>query len=299
VNKKYTSIAKTSLKIIVSVGALVFVFTKIQFSEVFRVFGSSNFFLLFLALLAFAVSKLIAAFRLNLFFRAIGIRIAETENLKLYLLGMYYNLFLPGGIGGDGYKIFILNKRTDVRASKIFWAVLIDRVNGVVALCCLVVLLSYFIVPDTGISYKPYFWIAVPAGLTLFALVIRRFFRTLYRCIAQTTLLSLAVQSLQVLSAFLILKAIGGEEREFEYLFVFLISSIVAMLPVSIGGVGLRELTFLYGSRVLSLDVSLSVALSLTFYIITAFVSLWGIYFGIRTEKVFSGSPAAVANISK
>jgi len=23
---------------------------------------------------------------------------------------MFYNLFLPGGIGGDGYKIYLLNK---------------------------------------------------------------------------------------------------------------------------------------------------------------------------------------------
>ncbi len=287
--KKLYAIFKTTLKIVVSIGALVFVFTKIEFNEVFEVFRKSNFFLLFLALLAFVGSKMIAAVRLNHFFRAIGINISGLQNLKLYLLGMYYNLFLPGGIGGDGYKIFILNKRTDVKTSRIFWVVLIDRVNGVVALCCLVVLISYLIQFDIGFDYRPFFWIAVPAGLALFALVIRRFFRYIYKCITITTLLSLAVQSLQVLSAFLILKAIGGYGREFEYLFVFLISSIVAMLPVSIGGVGLRELTFLYGSRILTLDISLSVALSLMFYIITAFVSLWGIYFGIRTDKVFPG----------
>jgi uncharacterized membrane protein YbhN (UPF0104 family) len=293
VNKKYSSILKTSLKIIVSVGALVFVFTKIEFSEVFRVFRSSNFPLLFLALLAFAASKLIAAVRLNHFFRAIDIRISGKENLKLYLLGMYYNLFLPGGIGGDGYKIFILNRRTDVKTSKIFWVVLIDRINGIVALCCLVVLLSYFISFDIGFDYRPFFWMAIPLGLTGFAFFIRRFFRYLYHCIARTTLLSLAVQSLQVFSAFLILQAIGGSAREFEYLFVFLISSIVAMLPVSIGGVGLRELTFLYGSRILDLHISLSIALSLMFYIIVAFVSMWGIYYGIRTEKVFAGELAS------
>jgi len=290
--KKFYPVFKTALKIVVSVGALVFVFTKIEFQEVFSFFRESSLYLLLLALLTFGFSKFIAAIRLNLFFRAIDIRITGMQNLKLYILGMYYNLFLPGGIGGDGYKIFILNKRTDVKTSRIFWAVLIDRVNGVVALCCLVVLLSYLINFDIGFDYKPFFWVSVPVGLAIFGLVIRRFYRYLYHCIARTTLLSLAVQGLQVLSAFLILKSIGGSGRELEYLFVFLISSIVAMLPVSIGGVGLRELTFLYGSRILSLEISLSVALSLMFYMITAFVSLWGIYYGIRTEKVFPGKEA-------
>jgi uncharacterized membrane protein YbhN (UPF0104 family) len=285
--KKLYPVFKTTLKIVVSLGALVFVFTKIEFQEVFSFFRESSLFLLLLALLTFGFSKFIAAIRLNLFFRAIDIRITGIQNLKLYILGMYYNLFLPGGIGGDGYKIFILNKRTDVKTSRIFWAVLIDRVNGVVALCCLVVLLTYLIKLDIGFDYTPYFWVSVPVGLAIFGLVIRRFYRYLYGCIVRTTLLSLAVQGLQVLAAFLILKAIGGSDRELEYMFVFLISSIVAMLPVSIGGVGLRELTFLYGSRFLSLDISLSVALSLMFYIITAFVSLWGIYYGIRTDKVF------------
>lgn len=286
--KKIFSILKTSLKILVSVGALLFVFSKIEFKEVFQVFRTSNLLLLFFALLAFGISKLIAAFRLNYFFRAVGIRISESQNIKLYLLGMYYNLFLPGGIGGDGYKIFILNKRTEVKTSKIFWVVLLDRVNGVVALCCLVIILSYFLHVDIGLNYKVFAWAFLPLGLFIFALIIKRFFSHLFRIIGFTTLLSLVVQSMQVLSAFLIFRAIGGSGAVVEYLFIFLISSIVAMLPVSIGGVGLRELTFLYGSDLLALDINLSVALSLMFYMITAFVSLWGIYYGLRSEKIFS-----------
>ncbi|QKG53302.1 lysylphosphatidylglycerol synthase transmembrane domain-containing protein [Hymenobacter sp. BRD67] len=58
----------------------------------------------------FTLSKLISSVRLNTFFRAVGIQLTERYNLRLYWLGMFYNLFLPGGIGGDGYKVYLLGK---------------------------------------------------------------------------------------------------------------------------------------------------------------------------------------------
>ena len=100
------------------------------------------------------------------------------------------------------------------------------------------------------------------------------------------SIMSLFVQCFQLLTAFLILKALGGDHNISEYLFIFLISSIVAMFPVSIGGMGLRELTFLYGSRFLILDQEISIAMSLMFYLITVLTSTWGIYYSIRTEKL-------------
>ena len=100
---------------LVSLGALAFVFTKIDFSQMGAILRESRIGLLLLAILVFAASKLIAAFRLNLFFRSIGIRLSEGQNIRLYLLGMYYNLFLPGGItkSSEGG----INKSTLVKAS--------------------------------------------------------------------------------------------------------------------------------------------------------------------------------------
>lgn len=279
-------ILKTFLKISISLVALIFVFSKIEINTVLRVFKNSDIFLLILALISFILSKWIAAYRLNIFFAGIEVVITGIQNLRLYLLGMFYNLFLPGGIGGDGYKIYILHKRTEVRTGKIFWAVLTDRLSGVFALFSLAILLGYFIELNTDFNYKYILWIAIPVGAIIFYLVIRKFASYLTAYLTKTSILSVFVQSLQLLSAFLIFRALGGVDSESEYLFIFLISSIVAMFPVSIGGVGLRELTFLYGSRFLFLDEGLSVAMSLTFYLITVFTSFWGIYYSIRTEKV-------------
>ena len=71
-----------------------------------------------------------------------------------------------------------------------------------------------------------------------------------------------------------------------EYLFLFLISSIVAMLPITIGGAGSREITFLFGSGILQLDENTSITLSLIFYFITLFTSFWGVFFSFKNYEV-------------
>ncbi len=281
---KISKSVKTGFKIILSLGALLFVFSKIELQEVLAIYKRSDFIFIFIAIILFSASKLIAALRLNRFFRAIDVILNEVYNLRLYLLGMYYNLFLPGGIGGDGYKIYILNKKHSVKAGRIFWAVFHDRLNGVLALFCLAVFLSLFTDLHIPFSYKSWIWLLIPISVFSLYLIIRIFFPYLKKVYFRVTSYSFAVQVIQTLCAYAIFLAIGGSNNVAGYLFIFLISSIVAMMPVTIGGIGSREITFLYGSRLMGLDENLSIAMSLMFYLITALVSFMGIYFSIKGE---------------
>jgi len=250
-----------------------------------EIISSSNLLYLFFAFLLFVFSKTVAAFRLNNFFRSIEIHISESYNFKLYLLGMFYNLFLPGGIGGDGYKIYLLNKKFDVKVKSLFWAVFFDRLSGMLVVFCLAIVFSYFV--SYQITYKSLIWILIPVAVYAFYLFMKFIKRDFLSAFTKTTLHSLVVQLSQVLAAYLILRAIGVEDSKPEYLFVFLISSIVYAFPLTIGGMGSRELTFFYGAQLLSLDMDRSIALSLVFYIMTAIMSLSGIYYSFNTKKHF------------
>jgi uncharacterized membrane protein YbhN (UPF0104 family) len=275
---------KVVLKIVISLAALWWVFNKIDYKEVGQVIASSNFLWLLLAAIAFAASKLVSSFRLNEFFRCINVNINELESWKLYLLGMFYNLFLPGGIGGDGYKIYILSKKTPIKVKTLFWAVMLDRFSGVVALFCLAVILFIF----TPI-HIPYQWAAaflVPLALIAFWLFLKFFFKEYLKSMHKLNIQAFGVQILQLISAVCILAALHIHAQYPEFLFLFLVSSIVATLPITIGGMGARELTFLYGAEILHLDMHISVSLSLIFYIITAIVSLIGIYYSIFPQKI-------------
>src|SRR5437773_6592381 len=80
------------------------------------------------------LSKLFSAFRLNIYLRNIRIELPEWENIKLYWLGMFYNLFLPGSISGDGYKVILLKRKFNSSYKKTSAAVLLDRFSGLTAL---------------------------------------------------------------------------------------------------------------------------------------------------------------------
>ena len=283
---KLKNYLKLLLRLSVSVAALIFVFSKINFIEVISTYRSVNFIYLLSAVVFFILSKIISAYRLNLFFRSVDLELSDRFNLKLYLLWMFYNLFLPGGVGGDGYKIFYLGKEFGIKKSKVFWSVLLDRFSGVISLLILVIIFSYFIIINISFPYKYFIWILIPVILFIFFRILKAYLPHFTAVYWNTFIQSLAVQVAQVLCALLILISAGTPDMVMNYLFLFLISSIVAMLPISIGGMGLRELTFLYGAGILNLNTEISVALSLMFYLISVFVSLFGIYYSLNPAKI-------------
>lgn len=59
----------------------------------------------------FVLSKWVSAIRLNIYFRNIELKVSAGNNLRLYWLGMFYNLFLPGAISGDIYKVILLTRK--------------------------------------------------------------------------------------------------------------------------------------------------------------------------------------------
>ena len=283
---KLNKYLKFSIKLVLSVAALVFVFSRIDMTRVFDLFGRMEFGWLIPALLFFIFSKTIAAIRLNHFFRCIDLTISGCYNLKLYLMGMFYNVFLPGGIGGDGYKIYLLNRQHEVKTSKIIWATLVDRISGAVAVIYLLVILFYFITFRVDFPVRPFAWIILPLAVTGFFLFLKLFFSYFIPVFLRINLMALCVQTIQALCAYFILRALGHSEQFIPYLFLFLISSIIAVLPVTIGGIGIRELTVMFGADIMGLNTEVCIAMSLMFYLITLFVSFFGMYYSLFPGKL-------------
>jgi uncharacterized membrane protein YbhN (UPF0104 family) len=237
---------------------------------------------LLVATALFIVSKLIASVRLNHFFRAIGLSLSEVYNLRLYWVGMYYNLFLPGGIGGDGYKVYLLGQRFPGRRTTIFRALLLDRLSGMLAL--LVLLLLLFAGTDFPGWWRVGALALVPLGLGLSYGLGRWGFGEFRSAFGRTSWQALGVQGSQVLCAWALLLALGqGSGPVLPYLLVFLASSIAAVLPLTVGGLGARELTFFYGAKLFSLNAPVAVSISVLFYVVSAAVSLIGAF--IKIEK--------------
>lgn len=280
--KKYL---KLIIKLILSSGMLYYVFKQINLSDVWDIIQQAKWHYLFIALVLFAISKLIAAFRLNKFFAAIDIGISDIKNIKLYLLGMYYNIFLPGGIGGDGYKVYLLKKTHQKSTKQIISSVFLDRIFGLFALCLLLIAGGYFLPLPTWV--KSTLWLFFPLSVAIGYFIISKWFVSFKPIFWLAIGQSLLVQTAQSICALFIILALGNTDSNILYIEVFLISSIVAIIPFTMGGVGARELTFLLSADLLQLDKGISVTLSLLFYFITVLVSFSGIYYAFNTQKHF------------
>ncbi len=276
----------TALKIVISAVLTYFIFTKIELKDVLQTLKKSDPIYLVLAILLFTLSKVLAAFRLQLYFHQIGARITQLANLKLYLLGMFYNLFLPGGIGGDAYKGYVVQKEYKPGTKKVVSVLLVDRLSGMLLLfvyACTLALLSSSAFFN---GFNGFIAMAIPLSIVVFWWVNKRFFISGFPVFWKSLGYSALVQLAQLVCVLCILKSLSIGLDVVEYLFVFLVSSIVSVIPLTIGGIGSREVTFLYGAEWLGLNASTSIGISFTFFLITALVSLMGMYYHFKKPEL-------------
>lgn len=282
-NKKLKERLILVLKVVLSLTAIIYVFKKISLADIADIVKSAHLLFLGLAFLLFIISKVMAAFRTLLILNRYGIPISGWDNLKLYWTGMFYNLFLPGGIGGDVYKTVVINNMHTNGIKISAGTVLMDRIGGVTALAVLALLF----IPFTSL-YDQYGWVTyagVPLAIIGFISIILVFMPRLKGIAGKLLGWSFLVQIFQVLAVLLILGAFDIENDQPAYLFIFLVSSVAAMLPISVGGIGVRELVFLSISNYLFLDQKVAVAVSLTFYLITVLASLLGAIPALERRK--------------
>ena len=276
----------TLLKVAISAALLYFIFTKIPFSEVLTIVKKSQPYYVFGALLLFVISKIIAAFRLNLYFHEIGVPLTQKSNLKLSLLGMFYNLFLPGGIGGDAYKGYYIKQHFEVPTKKVVAVLLLDRLSGLLLLFVFACILGMTLEVPKLLPFSWLIGLCIPLSILVFWGLQKRFFTYILPIFWRSNVLSALVQLAQLGCVLLILQALNIQVSTLEYLFIFLISSIVSVLPLTIGGIGSRELVFLYGALWLGLEEDRSVGISMLFFLITAFVSLLGIWYHFKKPSL-------------
>ncbi|MGB0165353.1 MAG: lysylphosphatidylglycerol synthase transmembrane domain-containing protein [Luteibaculum sp.] len=283
--KRKRRIAKFVIKLVITGLALFFAFKTIDIQQFKKELLSTNLWWFVLAVLCFNASKIIAAFRIRVFYANAGLLLGKMYNFKLYYLGMFYNLFLPGAIGGDAYKVYALRDPEKGNTKALVWATLADRISG---LCLLLILGGLFylfsnfpiweeweisvIVLLASLGCLPAFYIAF--RWILDKRVIKNF--------AQTTHYSLWVQIGQVATALCLLYALSVGDNFMDYLALFMLSSVAAVIPLTVAGVGIREWVFLQGNAFLLIQEEKSVAFAFLFFSAMAISSLFGAIFAFK-----------------
>lgn len=266
------------LKIIVTVLCFWYISRKIDFAEAFSALQTANWALLFFSVVAYILSKVVSAFRLNIYFKNIRVYLPAGQNIKLYWLGMFYNLFLPGSISGDAYKVVLLNRRMGAPYKQTSAAVLLDRFSGLLGLGIL--LSVYGILVFDNYLFDAVLVAGSLLAVAVFYFIIRKFFPDFLPGFWPTLLGGLLVQAIQVGGIYLILHALNIPVHHQEWVFIFLSASVISVLPLSLGGgLGTREVVFAEGAGYFSLDPHLGVIISLLFYLSSVAGAVWGAWF--------------------
>lgn len=271
---------KLLLKILITLICFWYISTKVSWKDAAQALQTAHVGYLILAVVLYLISKIISSFRLNIYFRNAGVQLSQLVNGKLYWMGMFYNLFLPGAISGDAYKVILLNRRYGASYKKMSAAVLLDRFSGLLALGVLLAL--YGLVVLTNPLLDALAIGGAIAAITGLYLIIRFFFSDFLPGFWATFFWGLAVQAVQVVCLYALLMAIGQPLLP-EWIFISLVATVVAVLPLSLGGgLGTRELVFAEGATYFGLDPALAVVISLLFYFCNLVTSVWGVYYTFR-----------------
>ena len=86
------------------------------------------------AIAAYLIVEVAAAVRWRILLKVQGITLSTPRVAGLFLIGMFYNQFLPGGTGGDIVKTYLLWKETPDKKPGALLAVLFDRMIGLIGL---------------------------------------------------------------------------------------------------------------------------------------------------------------------
>ena len=298
-----------AFKVAVALCALVglFWFRLVDFKVLTNLSGSYEVPLGVFFLIAFTL--IIAGYRWHLLLRTQAIAVGTLRALNITCIAGFYNMFVPGGMGGDATRIFYVLPFSHGRRGAGILSVIIDRALGLLGLISIgagILLLR----PDLAFGYVSGNSRALTAGL-VFALSVVALFaipRLLVGISVETTHQGFALRALRALvvvlrnfsahpgslaagwalSMLLHVVSLGGIAALglwsgighldwAGYALAGAVSMLANVLPLTPGGIGVGELAFAYVCRLLSGDgVSPFATILFLFRALTALVSLYG-----------------------
>ncbi len=305
----------TVIQAAITVGILAWLFRDpARNREMWAALTSADPFWLIMALLTFGLVEAFAIARWQILLRVQDVVISWARLTALVMIGLFFNIFMPGGTGGDVVKIYYLLKETPGKKAAALLAVLMDRVIGLMALigiAGLVIFIRYDWLTQTADASKLlYTLLAIFAGSVSFVVVSFTITRLgwvhklparlplrdklveisvaydLYGRAWRSSLAALFFSVPVHLGSFALFYCVARAFSQVadkvsigDFLAITPIVNTLAALPISIGGAGVREGLFVHLlGDLCGINESMATVISLTGFMVLV---LWGIAGGI------------------
>ena len=277
----------------ITVGAIYFTFSQVKIHEVTPLLRTIPWSYLVGCILLVHGSQFASAARTRYYLHCQAINFPFWPSMKLHYIGGLFNAFLPGGAGGDAYKVWWLKRYKQGKLLNMVTLVLANRLNGLwmVGVCtCVLGLFSVKIRELIPFGSGGIVAIAI-AGSAGYMLLARIFLKESIAQQVHAAMYSLVLQLALITVCFLVCFGLGLQEHAIEYTFLFMFACVLAMMPISIGGIGVREISLLHGSVLLGLQQEPGVTLGFIFTLFTLTIPLVGAvvyhFYGSKKRNAF------------
>jgi len=200
---------------------------------------------------------------------------------RFYIIGMYFNIFFPGAIGGDLMRIYHSNIKYGLGAKKASVIVLAERVTGfvgVIIIFCIGSLVSAEFY--TSLKYDKFwaffFILAIIASIILLKTYLDKKIVMSYQFILIIIFVSIVGQFTDVIIAYLYCNYFNIPMSIFTLMIIMPIVYMSSVIPISLGGLGVREGTMAILFSLIGADPSVAVLISLLTYISKVIVGSFG-----------------------
>lgn len=265
-----------AVKLLISFGLLFLLYSRTPIAAIGRDLKDIDIQYLLPVALLLLVNTTLSAQKWRLFLQADNVHISLSTLTVTYMIGSFYNMFLPSSIGGDSYRIYDIAQKSS-QGIQSAASVFADRFSGFIALVILSCVASIGVARHLG---KPLFFlgplfILILLLIILYALVkqrpiriflhytrlsrfeliarlLEKFFLSINnygsnrKLLYQVMLISFAFQMSVICIVYLLALALHAST-----LFVFFIAfvpliTLMEALPVSIYGLGVRDIGYVF-----------------------------------------------------
>jgi len=307
------------LKVCISVIVLFLLFRQIDAKSVLSIIKNTNKPLLFLSFLVTSSVYILCFFRWKMLLSLSGIKPAISRLVSPFAGGVFFNLFLPSTIGGDFVRSADLGMHTK-KTNEVVATVILDRLSGYIGMVAVALAALIFggrLIEDhvvfvsiaclTGVLplimlvffnksvYSVFQKLVYSPDAGKIRSAIEEIHREIYnlrdhkKAALKNLLLSVLIQAIAPVTSYIIALSLGLD-LNIAYFFIFLpIIAAISMLPVSIGGLGVRDASTVFFFAKVGVGKDLAFAMSLIgFLFIVIYAGIGGLIyvFTLRYRRV-------------
>ena len=294
----------TILRVIITAGIFLFIFSKLSFNESINIIKESNLIYLSISFLCILALSFIIALRWHQILKPYNFKAGIFKTFRVYMIAFFFNNFLPSTVGMDTVRgMYIVNDRK--RIADVISTIILERWIGLLGIIIYVSLIPILFYSQIEIKYFLYVSIAGIISSLIFVIAVWNtkvyaFFSTLFEKIKWLNLgnkinslynslrlirdhphlflvnliLSILIQILFVFSNYFIVLAQQSEISLLSLIVYVPLISVISMIPITINGLGLREWAYITFFGLVIKEQALSLAL--TFFILITLMSLIG-----------------------